>query len=450
MPSITLRTGYLQASSTNLQELDRSARVPPVASAASPTIVVFDTTNSIGGNHVSINNSTGVITLQAGKTYALQGSIRTATGPNGLLDPYMDMGPNNIFYYQWFNQTTGQWIGDIGRYTQDASAIINTTVTTTVTLRVFQDKVRPNWAQTNIFGINNRSLTVQVISDQIADTDILQGLQGIQGPIGPKGDRGDRGVAGLIGPKGDIGQTGAAGLRGPIGPSGGVGPQGPAGATGATGIGFSAAAVNTAGQLIITRTDRTSFNAGVVRVVGPAGPQGPTGVQGPQGPAGQPGYGAGPAFIATVTSGSPITVSPTSITQRPIIYNNVIKNDGNGYNASTGIFTSPSSGYYQVNAAFAPGAAPGTFITNSNYAAGLIGIYKNNIPVAAGHWVEIKAAQYGSYVYAAADASSISTLVYLVAGETLATKLAYITNWNGFTTLANIVPNYFQAVWIRA
>jgi hypothetical protein len=234
MPSVTLRTGYLQASSTSLQELDRSSRSPPVASALSPTVVVFDTTNSIGGDHISINNSTGVITLQTGKTYMLKGTIRQATGTTQsmIIDPYT----GRVFYYQWFNQTTGQWIGDIGRYTQDATAIINTNAITTISLRVFTDKGRANWNQTDIGYIKDRSLTVQVISDQIADTDILKGLQGPKGDSGTNGTNGNQGPAGLRGEKGDPGPAGNTGPQGLIGPKGDKGDAGPAGPKGTVNV----------------------------------------------------------------------------------------------------------------------------------------------------------------------------------------------------------------------
>ena len=234
MPSITLRTGYLQASSTSLQELDRYARQPPVSPILSPTVVVFDTTNSRGGDHVSINNSTGVITLQPGKTYMLKGTIRVATRTTQsmIIDPY-DPGPQ-VFYYQWFNQTTAQWIGDIGQYTQDATAIINTNVLTTISLKVFKDKaITGGWSQTGIGYIKDRSLTVQVISDQIADTDILRGLQGVPGP---RGLTGLAGTNGSPGPQGNPGPTGPAGAKGDTGAKGDKGDIGPAGPRGTVNV----------------------------------------------------------------------------------------------------------------------------------------------------------------------------------------------------------------------
>jgi|DEB19_MinimDraft_3_1074340.scaffolds.fasta_scaffold11162_2 hypothetical protein len=80
---------------------------------------------------------------------------------------------------------------------------------------------------------------------------IEEPVPGPQGEPGPKGDKGD------------------AGNQGPQGESGAVGPQGPqgeigaTGATGAAGISVTAAVV-TNGNLIITRSDGSTINAGRV------------------------------------------------------------------------------------------------------------------------------------------------------------------------------------------
>ena len=153
----------------------------------------------------------------------------------------------------------------------------------------------------------------------------------------------------------------------------------------------------------------------------------------------------GPAFVSTITLAYSIPASPTTIYQQPIAFNNIVKNVGNGY-SSNGIFTAPRSGFYQVSAAFAPGIPTPPMNPNLYYGAGALVVYKNNLPVAAGQFVEAKIKTgYGWAV----DSSSISTLVYLNQNDTLQCKLAYITNYTGFTTLANLVPNYFSACWLR-
>jgi hypothetical protein len=160
----------------------------------------------------------------------------------------------------------------------------------------------------------------------------------------------------------------------------------------------------------------------------------------------------GPAFIATITTGQGLATSPLpTIIQQTLTFNNVSKNINNGYSVSNGIFTAPVAGFYQVSAACAVlptnwGAVP------SYYGAAVLGVYKNNTPIAAGSWVELKGAVINGVLLQAIVPSSVSTLVYLNAGDTLVCKLAYTTNapTNFWNTYANVVPNYFQACWIRA
>ena len=157
---------------------------------------------------------------------------------------------------------------------------------------------------------------------------------------------------------------------------------------------------------------------------------------------------SGPAFIATITSSQSIPASPDlPLAQLPITFNNIIKNIGNGYSA--GIFTAPTAGFYQVSASFAPGVPSPPADPSPYYGAAALGIYVNNSPIASGSFIEAKARSWGAYNAWAIDASSVSTLVYLNIGDTLQCKLAYVTNYSGFTTLPNIIAPYFQACWIR-
>lgn len=82
----------------------------------------------------------------------------------------------------------------------------------------------------------------------------LNGKDGAPGPVGPQGLKGD---------KGDLGPVGVMGPQGPKGDTGATGPQGDVGATGAAGISITSAVV-TNGNLIITRSDGSTINAGPV------------------------------------------------------------------------------------------------------------------------------------------------------------------------------------------
>ena len=101
-----------------------------------------------------------------------------------------------------------------------------------------------------------------------------QGEQGIQGVQGEKGDKGDQGIQGVQGEKGDAGADGASGQNGTNGINGknGVngqdgqnGQDGKDGQDGTAGRGIDNAMIDNDGYLILTMTDGTTINAGLVR-----------------------------------------------------------------------------------------------------------------------------------------------------------------------------------------
>jgi hypothetical protein len=233
----------------------------------------------------------------------------------------------------------------------------------------------------------------------------------VVGPTGPQGNAGPQGptgpVSNVLGPTGPWGDPG---LTGPTGPQGNTGSRGPTGSTGATGT---------------------------------QGPTGAIGNIGPTGPALQ-----GPVFIATQTIYQGIPTSPNTIGQLALRYNNVSKNIGNGYNSSTGIFTAPTAGFYQINASI--GVNP--FADTSFYGGGLIGLLHNGSPISAGKFIEAKGILINETILGAVDQSSLSIIAYLAVGDILQCELAYITNAPSgrWTTETNIVPSSFQACWIRS
>lgn len=86
---------------------------------------------------------------------------------------------------------------------------------------------------------------------------IVTGPQGVQGPAG------EIGATGIAGQPGPAGSTGATGMTGATGPQGPKGDGGEPGATGPAGISITSAVV-TNGNLIITRSDGSTINAGPV------------------------------------------------------------------------------------------------------------------------------------------------------------------------------------------
>ena len=101
-----------------------------------------------------------------------------------------------------------------------------------------------------------------------------QGIQGVQGEKGDKGDQGKQGIQGVQGEKGDAGADGASGQNGTNGINGknGVngqdgqnGQDGKDGQDGTAGRGIDNAMIDNDGYLILTMTDGTTINAGLVR-----------------------------------------------------------------------------------------------------------------------------------------------------------------------------------------
>ena len=111
------------------------------------------------------------------------------------------------------------------------------------------------------------------------------------------------------------------GLVGPTGATGSIGAMGNTGATGTTGA------------------------TGVTGVTGITGITGPTGATGATGPSGGPIGPTGPTGPSSSSDGFRATINSYS-SSGDIPFNNVIFNDGNNYNSSTGIYTCPSSGVY--------------------------------------------------------------------------------------------------------
>lgn len=132
----------------------------------------------------------------------------------------------------------------------------------------------------------------------VTGTKTVDVLNGSKGDIGPQGEKGDTGAQGPKGDKGDQGIQGIQGVQGKQGAQGEKGDKGDKGDTGNSGkdgVSVSKAEINGAGELVITLSDNSSFNLGVVigskgdtgeqGIQGEPGPQGETGETGPQGPA---------------------------------------------------------------------------------------------------------------------------------------------------------------------
>jgi hypothetical protein len=83
---------------TNMVKYTRTSA--QTSNIAANNVIICDTSETSLGAGISVNTTTGQITLTAGKTYRLRGSIPTFVASNGLLQ------------YCWYNETTSAWIGE--------------------------------------------------------------------------------------------------------------------------------------------------------------------------------------------------------------------------------------------------------------------------------------------------------------------------------------------------
>ena len=150
----------------------------------------------------------------------------------------------------------------------------------------------------------------------------------------------------------------------------------------------------------------------------------------------------GPAFLSYQSFGQNLTTIG-SIGTLDLIFDSLERETPSGqYNTATGIFRPTKAGYYQVDAEAAIGTTSGS-LNNVFYS---LMLYKNTTAVGSGR-LESPVYYGGIWV---TSGSTVSRLVYLN-GTTdyIRCKLVYYVG-AGWTTNANLIPNYFQAVWLRA
>ena len=71
-------------------------------SVSANTVVVCNVVENVSGSDISVNTSTGQVTLVAGKTYRLRGTVGTMAGST----------VSSLLGYCWYNETTSSWIGE--------------------------------------------------------------------------------------------------------------------------------------------------------------------------------------------------------------------------------------------------------------------------------------------------------------------------------------------------
>ena len=172
-----------------------------------------------------------------------EGPIGPSGGPPGPEGP---VGPQGI-------------VGNEGPIGKPGASVSNATI---------------NNAYHLIFSISNSATS----TTYTVDAGLLpSGPQGIAGPPGAKGDTGATGATGAQGIQGIQGLTGIQGMQGAKGDTGNIGAPGAQGPQGNTGVSVSNATINSSQHLIITLSNSSQIDAGLVPTAGAAGANGAQG-----------------------------------------------------------------------------------------------------------------------------------------------------------------------------
>ena len=193
--------------------------------------VIFNQVDASFGSDISLNTSTGVITLAPNKTYRLIGAvanIQTSSASANQFGWNNNTANANVGTYQaFYSPGSGASYGASG---SAAQYIFTPVVSTNVTFNILTNN------GVNVLGGNTdftQSTTgtypwfeIQVIG---GNAPVTLGVTGSTGPTGGAG------VTGSTGPTGSTGRTGPAGVTGPTGTTGPTGPAstvtGPTGTT---------------------------------------------------------------------------------------------------------------------------------------------------------------------------------------------------------------------------
>ena len=119
----------------------------------------------------------------------------------------------------------------------------------------------------NVAGIEGATDTYQISYTDGTKTTykVTNGSKGSQGERGERGPQGEQGPQGEVGPKGDTGEKGEKGDTGEQGIQGEKGDTGEQGEQGEEGRSIVSAEVNANGVLVLTFSDNTVVETGVVK-----------------------------------------------------------------------------------------------------------------------------------------------------------------------------------------
>jgi collagen type VII alpha len=176
--------------------------------------VIFTNIDATFGSDISLNTSTGVITLAPNKTYRLIGSVPNVQGATGQSEyiwnnntANANVGSSQSFYSPG-NGATYAASGSIAQY------IFTPNVSTNLTFNILINSGVTQLGGSGDFNVAGSYpwFEIQVIG---GNAPVTLGVTGSTGPTGIAGPTGFTGSTGLTGPTGRTGPTGPTGCTGP-------------------------------------------------------------------------------------------------------------------------------------------------------------------------------------------------------------------------------------------
>lgn len=202
-------------------------------------VVAFTQSDNSASSDISLNTSTGQITLAAGKTYRLMAQVPNYTASSNTARPS----------FCWYNETASAWIGSqssaysasdsptFGAFGGLSEAVLTVTSTTVVSFRILAVQA----GLTGLGGSGDFSLTG---SYPWFDIEVISGYSPVANGTSGTSGAGTSGSAGTSGASGFSGSSGTSGLTGASGSSGTTGSSGSSGTSGSGGIPYTSGFVN--------------------------------------------------------------------------------------------------------------------------------------------------------------------------------------------------------------
>lgn len=219
------------------------------------------------------------------------------------------------------------------------------------------------------------------IAPVLVRLDAIEKRQPEKGERGDKGEKGEQGPIGLSGADGAPGEKGERGPQGDAGPAGKDGKDGAKGRDGADGVGMAGAVIDRSGNLILTLTDGTTRELGLV-----VGRDGEKGAPGQDGKDGVDGFGFEDlevihdglrCFTFRFTKGDRVKEFPFTV---PVVLDRGVFKSGEAYAAGDGVTWGGSFWIAQKDTADKPGDGDGWRLAVKKGRDGKDGIMKTDQP----------------------------------------------------------------------